>query len=49
MEQIFSIPLPVLMGNANFRENYHPTEDKSGLDHAYKHEDHTTWELQLEL
>jgi NTP pyrophosphohydrolases including oxidative damage repair enzymes len=43
VEQIFSVPLPVLMDDANFRQGYHPTEDKSGPGYAYEHEGHIIW------
>ena len=43
VEQIFSVPLATLMDGANFREDYYPTEDKSGPGYAYEYEEHIIW------
>ena len=48
VEEIFSVPLSALMGpddrkELNFREDYHPTGDKSGPGYAYEYEGHVIW------
>ena len=43
VEEIFSVPLLALMGEANFRQDYYPNEDKSGPGYAYEYEGHIIW------
>ena len=43
VEQIFSVPLSALMDEANFREGYYPSEEKSGPGYAYEYEGHIIW------
>ncbi len=43
VEEIFSVPLSALMDEANFRQNYYPTEYKSGPGYAYEYEGHIIW------
>jgi 8-oxo-dGTP pyrophosphatase MutT (NUDIX family) len=43
VEQVFSIPLSALMNEANFRQDYYPTENKSGPGYAYEYGGHIIW------
>jgi len=44
VEQIFSVPLSVFLEDkVNFRQDYYPTEDKSGPGYAYEYEGHIIW------
>jgi len=43
VEQIFSVPLSALMDEANFRQDYYPTEDSAGPGYAYEYEGHIIW------
>jgi len=43
VEQVFSIPLSALMNEANFRQDYYPTENKSEPGYAYEYGGHIIW------
>jgi len=43
VEQIFSVPLSALMGEANFSQGYYPTDDRAGPGYAYEYEGHIIW------
>ena len=43
VEEILLVPLLVLMDEINFREDYYPTEYKSGPGYVYEYEGHIIW------
>jgi 8-oxo-dGTP pyrophosphatase MutT (NUDIX family) len=43
VEEIFSVPLLTLMDGNNFRQDYYPTENKSGPGYAYEYGGHIIW------
>ena len=44
VEQIFSVPLSAFLEDkVNFRQDYYPTEDKSGPGYAYEYEGYIIW------
>ena len=43
VEQIFSVPLSALMNEANLKQNYYPTDDRTGPGYAYEYEGHIIW------